>query len=409
MTSFVIESAKSDRSSCKVCKDKISKGSTRIGAVETHPDGFDTTKWFHVACWKVPKKIAPKLEDFAGHHGLNMDEKQTLLNKLSASTPEATKKAKTERKADKEEDEDEKPKKKAKKEVTVSGEGDDLASKYNAMTNAQLKQVLKNNLQLLGGTKSELVERCVDGETHGALPKCPICAKATVKVNDKTKEYFCPGFFDDSMKVRMSCPFKAPQVERLSWLGLNDTPREEASATTPSQKVDITALKEKFASLGAKEACMALIEEARAQSIALPKNDQAAARVHCGTALMATRSEDSSWDPAAALAKLRTELGSEAKEAKADNPCKVEANAKFVAVFEELGKLSKRESMMKASAYLKGALALSQLDFEVTSGKEISKGKKKVAGIGDAIGSKIDELIETGKVAKLDELREQYA
>ena len=50
------------------------------------------------------------------------------------------------------------------------------------MTIQILKDVLRNNRQLVGGNKTELVARCVDGERHGALPPCPTCAKVLFSV-----------------------------------------------------------------------------------------------------------------------------------------------------------------------------------------------------------------------------------
>ena len=47
----------------------------------------------------------------------------------------------------------------------------------------------------------------------------------------------------------------------------------------------------------------------------------------------------------------------------------------------------------KRDAYIKASYAVYNLPFEVKSGHELSKGPKKVEGIGKGIGKKIDELI----------------
>jgi DNA polymerase/3'-5' exonuclease PolX len=60
----------------------------------------------------------------------------------------------------------------------------------------------------------------------------------------------------------------------------------------------------------------------------------------------------------------------------------------------------------KVRAYRNAAQAIRGLDFEVTNGSEISKGSKKVKGIGKSIAAKIDELIVTGKIQRIRDLSE---
>jgi DNA polymerase/3'-5' exonuclease PolX len=59
----------------------------------------------------------------------------------------------------------------------------------------------------------------------------------------------------------------------------------------------------------------------------------------------------------------------------------------------------------KKAAYDDAAYAISKLNFKVTSGEELSKGPKKVPGIGKGIAKKIDEFLETGKIKRLEELK----
>jgi DNA polymerase/3'-5' exonuclease PolX len=59
----------------------------------------------------------------------------------------------------------------------------------------------------------------------------------------------------------------------------------------------------------------------------------------------------------------------------------------------------------KKAAYDDAAYAISKLTFKVTSGEELSKGPKKVPGIGKGIAKKIDEFLETGKIKRLEELK----
>ena len=58
----------------------------------------------------------------------------------------------------------------------------------------------------------------------------------------------------------------------------------------------------------------------------------------------------------------------------------------------------------KIRAYRKAAEIIRELDFEVTSGEELAKGPNKVEGIGKGIAKKIDEFLQTGEIARLEEL-----
>ena len=55
----------------------------------------------------------------------------------------------------------------------------------------------------------------------------------------------------------------------------------------------------------------------------------------------------------------------------------------------------------KHNAYRKAAQAVSSLDYRLESGKEA----KKLPGVGEKIAQKIDEILETGKLKKLDTIR----
>lgn len=59
----------------------------------------------------------------------------------------------------------------------------------------------------------------------------------------------------------------------------------------------------------------------------------------------------------------------------------------------------------KKAAYDDAAYAISKLTFKVTSGEELSKGPKKIPGIGKGIAKKIDEFLKTGKIKRLEDLK----
>jgi DNA polymerase/3'-5' exonuclease PolX len=58
---------------------------------------------------------------------------------------------------------------------------------------------------------------------------------------------------------------------------------------------------------------------------------------------------------------------------------------------------------------LQAAAVIRQHPTAITSGKAICKGKGKIDGIGAKVGEVIDELLETGEVAKIAEKRAEMA
>jgi len=71
-------------------------------------------------------------------------------------------------------------------------------------------------------------------------------------------------------------------------------------------------------------------------------------------------------------------------------------------IAEQLDLLARVEKdTHKSEAYKKATDAIRKLQFEVTNGTEISKGPRKVPGIGKGIANKIDEYIVTGQIKKL--------
>ena len=62
------------------------------------------------------------------------------------------------------------------------------------------------------------------------------------------------------------------------------------------------------------------------------------------------------------------------------------------------------QDAFKIRAYRRAAEIIRELNFEVTSGAEITKGPKKIEGIGAGIGKKIDEFLQTGKIQRIEDL-----
>ena len=89
-------------------------------------------------------------------------------------------------------------------------------------------------------------------------------------------------------------------------------------------------------------------------------------------------------------------------DSESDSEFFVSYNHELVDVFDKLS--SFEEDPHKRNAYRTIGDVLHALPFKVKSGKELSKGPKKVKGIGKSAAKIIDEFLETGKVKKLENI-----
>lgn len=89
-------------------------------------------------------------------------------------------------------------------------------------------------------------------------------------------------------------------------------------------------------------------------------------------------------------------------DSESDSEFFVSYNHELVDVFDKLS--SFEEDPHKRNAYRTIGDVLHALPFKVKNGKELSKGPKKVKGIGKSAAKIIDEFLETGKVKKLENI-----
>lgn len=66
-----VEYAKSGRSTCKGCSKDIAKGSLRLGASFHDPRGYESTKWYHVACFPTSYPLFP-MENLKGFDSIEV-------------------------------------------------------------------------------------------------------------------------------------------------------------------------------------------------------------------------------------------------------------------------------------------------------------------------------------------------
>lgn len=217
-TDYWVEYSKSGRASCKVCKGNIEKGALRIATATDGPGDYPIVGYRHLQCQKVPKAWCD-LSALGGLSNLEPADRTSVETWFATSknAPAATKSVGNKRKADDVGDTSGgavaaggTPPATAKPDLTTvnvkkmkaaerkaalaayglptggkKGEQDNLleelaqrqkaVAKFSALSVAALKDALRLNNQIVGGTKDELIDRCVDGLVYGTLPKCPQC------------------------------------------------------------------------------------------------------------------------------------------------------------------------------------------------------------------------------------------
>jgi len=248
--SFSVEYAKSNRSTCKVCKGKIEKDFIRIGTEVAGLGDYNMMSWRHLECQKRPKpsKGLDSLDELAGLTALSAADQAKVEAWFLSRAPEAASKSSGKKRAAGEDGgagaisgDPKKMKIGELKEacaaagLAATGKKDALVKQlepvierrkveeaYAALSGDKLKAMLELNAQKKSGTKDELIERCVDGKLYGALPRCLDCGGGILRVSYPSKyghggkgRYSCPGYYEDEGYIR--CGFSATDVERAEW------------------------------------------------------------------------------------------------------------------------------------------------------------------------------------------------
>ncbi|CAO1945044.1 unnamed protein product [Urochloa humidicola] len=76
--SVLVEYAKSGRSTCKGCNENIAKAALRLGASAHDPRGYDSTKWYHVACFPASSYPVFPVENLQGFDSIKNDDREKL-------------------------------------------------------------------------------------------------------------------------------------------------------------------------------------------------------------------------------------------------------------------------------------------------------------------------------------------
>ena len=112
---------------------------------------------------------------------------------------------------------------------------------------------------------------------------------------------------------------------------------------------------------------------------------------------------DEYFDDEESIASTEGQIIEESEsESESESSFFVSYNDKLADIFDKLA--SYEEDSHKRNAYRTAADTIYTLPFKVKSGEELSKGPKKVKGIGKSIAKTIDEFLKTGKVEKLEKI-----
>ncbi|KAI8477752.1 Poly [ADP-ribose] polymerase 1, partial [Branchiostoma belcheri] len=177
---FSVEYAKSNRSACRGCSEKIDKGLVRISKKVDEGDQWGPKDlWHHVDCFVEKREELGFTTDMApsviqGYKKLSKDDQDILVKKLGSGTT-GKRKAKgsngaAAKKVKAEETEEEK---KLKEQSKLVWKIRDELSK--SMENSDLKELLLANDQDIPSGESALLDRLSDGMAFGALQRCPEC------------------------------------------------------------------------------------------------------------------------------------------------------------------------------------------------------------------------------------------
>ncbi|XP_065057508.1 poly [ADP-ribose] polymerase 1-like [Rhopilema esculentum] len=214
LADYQVEYAKSSRSTCKVCDNKIQKGEVRVAIMVDGDSKYTSGKipsWHHLDCFTEKKKSEPELaniseNDLAGFKALK-DEDKTLVKKVLGL--KKTKKKSSEKSAGQVAIPD--PDEIALKEQSqlLWKLHDDL--KKNCSTSL-LRIMLEENHTSSKGGENDLLERCADGIAFGVPGSCPECHHG--KLLYSSCGYHCIGHVTAWTK----CLYKTFKPPRKKWI-----------------------------------------------------------------------------------------------------------------------------------------------------------------------------------------------
>ncbi|XP_060772355.1 poly [ADP-ribose] polymerase 1 [Neoarius graeffei] len=347
LNDFAVEYAKSNRSTCKGCEQKIEKDQIRVSKKALDPEKPQLgliDRWYHTGCFVSrrdelifkPEYSAAQLKGFAA---LRAEDQNELKKRLPVVKTEGKRKVDSvdgdpvSKKQKKEEEEEKKQLEMRLKEQSqlVWGIKDKL-KKY-CSTN-DMKELLIANSQDVPSGESNILDRLSDCMAFGPLKPCETCQGQLVFKSDA---YYCTG----DISAWTKCVFKTQTPKRKDWV-------------TPKEFHEIPFLKKfKF----------------KRQDRVFPKEPPSAPASCTAASASASAASSTSSCPT----KLPTEVPT-------DKPL---TGLKVLAV----GKLSKNKDELKAAVEELGGKITSTVNKAtlcLSSRKEVEKMSKKMEEVRDA-------------------------
>ncbi|GFR22966.1 poly polymerase 1 [Trichonephila clavata] len=212
---FSVEYAKSNKSTCRGCGEKITKNEVRISKLDDNPENQrygPAPLWHHVDCFiknKQKLQYNGSAEDLPGFQNLKKEDQDMLKGKIGS----VGKKRKPE---------DDSPKPKAKvqklsKEDVILKEQNEMLFKMrdnikNSFSKKDMVSLLEQNDQHVVHGESRLLDHLADCLVFGGLKKCPECKSDTPRFINNT--YACPGNLTEWTK----CQYETKYPERVKFV-----------------------------------------------------------------------------------------------------------------------------------------------------------------------------------------------
>ncbi|XP_067274128.1 poly [ADP-ribose] polymerase 1 [Pseudorasbora parva] len=343
LNDFAVEYAKSNRSTCKGCEQKIEKDHIRVSKKTVDPEKPQLgliDRWYHTGCFVSrreelvfkPEYSAAQLKGFGA---LRDEDKEELKKRLPAVKNEGK------RKTDdvdggvskKQKKEDDKLELKLKEQSQLIWGIKDKLKKFCSIND--MKELLIANNQEVPSGESNVVDHLSDCMAFGSLKPCESCKGQLVFKSDA---YYCNG----DISAWTKCVFKTQTPDRKDWV-------------TPKEFSEIPFLKKfKF----------------KRQDRVFPKDAPSAAPIPSSAASTAT----------SAAPSMSASSSNNLTEVPADKPL---TGLKLLAV----GKLSKNKDELKnAVEELGGKITgtANKAALCLSSKKEIEKMSKKMEEVRDA-------------------------
>ncbi|XP_034018181.1 poly [ADP-ribose] polymerase 1 isoform X2 [Thalassophryne amazonica] len=226
LNEFAVEYAKSNRSTCKGCAQKIEKDQIRVSKKAVDPEKPQLgliDRWYHTACFVSnreelmfkPEYSAAQLKGF---NTLRAEDQQDLKKRLPAVKSEGKRKGdQVDGVSKKQKKEEEAEQKKLEEQLKsqsqlIWGIKDKLRKSCSIN---DMKELLIANNQDVPSGESNVVDSLADGMAFGALKPCMECQGQLVFKGDA---YYCTG----DISAWTKCVFKTKTPLRADWV----TPKE---------------------------------------------------------------------------------------------------------------------------------------------------------------------------------------